>query len=89
MTRQPPRQRDALRQIRHALALDEPPRLDAVDADGAARRPLVAEHEREERALPGTGGPGDACDLTGRDAKRDVIESSRRASKRRRVRLET
>jgi len=80
-------QRDALRLIRHALALDEAPRFDAVDAHGAARRPLVAEDQREDRALAGTGGTGDARDFARRDSDGYVVEGSRRASERRRVRF--
>ncbi len=41
------RKRERLRQISNALALDEPPRLDTIDAHRAAGGPLVTQDERE------------------------------------------
>jgi hypothetical protein len=80
------RERAWLRQISDALSLDEAPRLDTVHPDSPAGWPGMTERHGEQRALPGSGRSGDAYDLTSRDAKRDVIERTRRASKRRRVR---
>jgi hypothetical protein len=73
-------------QIPDALALDEAPRLDTIHADRSAGRLCMTEHQREQRRLPSSGWSRDAYDLTSRDAKRDVIERTRRASERRRVR---
>jgi hypothetical protein len=61
-------------QVADAVLLDELPRGPAVNAHGAGGRTEEAEHERDERALAGTVGAGEAEHLTGLDLERQVVE---------------